>query len=585
MKHTQRSDRGEPGIGSLDFIADLRKIVGRRHVLTRPASTYRYRRGYRFGAGAVQAVVRPGSLVELWRVAQACTRAGKIVIMQAANTGLTGGSTPDGNDYDRDIVLIGTLRLSGIHLIDQGRQVVCLPGATLNVLETLLSRIGREPHSVIGSSCIGASVLGGISNNSGGALIQRGPAFTEMALFGRIGIDGRLQLVNHLGIELGEEPELVLSRVEKGEFTAQDVRAAGKGHDADYARRIRDVDADTPARFNADAARWFEAAGCAGKLIVFAVRLDTFEKQKDPAVFYIGTNETDELERIRRDILTTFGELPIAGEYIHREAFDIAETYGKDTFAMIRYFGTRRLPLFFALKARFDIIAQRVPFLPTHLSDRLLQAASRLLPQQVAPRVREYRDRFEHHLMLKVSSNMRSSAEQYLKEFFTHNSGDFFQCSNDEGARAFLHRFAAAGAAVRYRAVHSDTVEDIVALDIALRRNDRAWFEKLPAEIENKITLKLYYGHFFCHVMHQDYAVRKGYDAMAVEHEMLPLLDQRGARYPAEHNVGHLYEAPSAMLAHYRELDPCNCFNPGIGKATKKRNWVAESVEGCDASR
>lgn len=59
---------------------------------------------------------------------------------------------------------------------------------------------------------------------------------------------------------------------------------------------------------------------------------------------------------------------------------------------------------------------------------------------------------------------------------------------------------------------------------------------------------------------------------------MLPGLDQRGARYPAEHNVGHLYKAPDDMVAHYRSLDPCNCFNPGIGQATKKKNWVAESV-------
>jgi D-lactate dehydrogenase (quinone) len=29
-----------------------------------------------------------------------------IVLSQASNTGLTGGSTPDGDDYDRDIVII-----------------------------------------------------------------------------------------------------------------------------------------------------------------------------------------------------------------------------------------------------------------------------------------------------------------------------------------------------------------------------------------------------------------------------------------------------------------------------------------------
>jgi D-lactate dehydrogenase len=42
----------------------------------------------------VLAVVQPGTLVEQWRVLQACVEAGVIVIPQAANTGLTGGSTP-----------------------------------------------------------------------------------------------------------------------------------------------------------------------------------------------------------------------------------------------------------------------------------------------------------------------------------------------------------------------------------------------------------------------------------------------------------------------------------------------------------
>lgn len=72
-----------------------------------------------------------------------------------------------------------------------------------------------------------------------------------------------------------------------------------------------------------------------------------------------------------------------------------------------------------------------------------------------------------------------------------------------------LHRFAVASAAIRYRAVHDDEVEDLVALDIALRRDDRDWFEKLPSEIDNKIIHKLYYGHFMCHVFHQDYIIKK----------------------------------------------------------------------------
>lgn len=140
-----------------------------------------------------------------------------------------------------------------------------------------------------------------------------------------------------------------------------------------------------------------------------------------------------------------------------------------------------------------------------------------------------------------------------------------------------LHRFAVASAAVRYRAVHPDEVEEILALDIALRRNDENWFETLPEHIANKISHKLYYGHFFCHVFHQDYIVKKGNDWLALEHEMLALLDARGAQYPAEHNVGHLYAAKPELKAFYRKLDPTNSFNVGIGHTSKKKKLAVKS--------
>jgi len=168
--------------GTAALLAQLRAIVGDAHVLCGDKPTRRFRKGYRFGDGPVLAVVRPGTLLEQWRALQAIVAANAIVIMQAANTGLTGGSTPDGADYDRPVVILNTLRLTGVQLINEGRQVVCLPGATLDRLEKELAPLGREPHSVIGSSCIGASVLGGVCNNSGGSLVRRGPAYTEMAL-------------------------------------------------------------------------------------------------------------------------------------------------------------------------------------------------------------------------------------------------------------------------------------------------------------------------------------------------------------------------------------------------------------------
>lgn len=234
------------------FLNELARLVGHSHLLTDPAKTARYRKGFRSGQGDALAVVFPGSLLELWRVLNACVNADKIILMQAANTGLTEGSTPNGNDYDRDIVIISTQRLDKLHLLDNGQQVLAWPGTTLYVLEKALKPLGREPHSVIGSSCIGASVIGGICNNSGGSLVQRGPAYTEMSLFARIDEQGKLQLVNHLGIDLGHTPEQILSKLDDERIKDEDVRHDGRhAHDHDYVTRVRDINADTPARYNA----------------------------------------------------------------------------------------------------------------------------------------------------------------------------------------------------------------------------------------------------------------------------------------------------------------------------------------------
>ncbi|WP_156677694.1 D-lactate dehydrogenase [Sphingomonas profundi] len=559
------------------LLGRLRAIVGRRHLLTADRQTRAFRIGYRFGGGPVLAVAVPGTLVEQWRVAVACHAAGVIIIPQAANTGLTGGSTPVAEGYDRPVVILSTRRLKGIRPIEDGAQVVCLAGASLFELERVLAPLGRQPHSVIGSSCIGASVVGGICNNSGGALVERGPAYTEWALYARAEPDGTLTLVNHLGIALGGDPETILSRLEAGAFGPADIVRddTRRASDAGYAAHVRQVDAATPARFNADPHRLREASGSAGRLIVFAVRLDTFRQDLDPAVFYIGANDPATLTALRRDILSGFSTLPVTGEYIHRDAFDIAAVYGKDVFLAIERLGTHRLPALFAMKARVDTIAARFGRLGAGLSDRLLQAASRLFPQHLPSRMRAFRDRFEHHLILRMQGSGVAEARAYFADRFDRAGvdADVFECTAEEARKAFLHRFAVASAAVRYHAVHARRSGGIVALDIALPRNTLDWVETLPPAIERRIAHKLYYGHFFCQVFHQDYLVHAGVDPHALEAEMLPLLDARGAEYPAEHNVGHLYVAKPALAAFYRALDPANAFNPGIGQTSRKANW------------
>ncbi|GEA03370.1 MAG TPA: D-lactate dehydrogenase [Alteromonas macleodii] len=569
-------------VDTQSLIASMRDVVGQAYLLTDKAKKQPYTKGFRFGAGEALAVVRPGTLVEIWRVLKLCVEADVAVIMQAANTGLTGGSTPDGKDYDRPLVIISTMRIDDIQLVDNGKQIVGLAGSTLFGLEETLAPYGREPHSVIGSSCIGASIVGGICNNSGGALVKRGPAYTELALFAQIDANGNLSLVNNLGINLGSEPEEILNNLENKRYKEADVQHPdARASDNEYDERVRDVDSDTPSRFNNDGRRLHEASGCAGKLAVFAVRLDTFPIPEKKQVFYVGSNDAAVFTQVRRDILSTFKNLPDSGEYLHRDCYDVSKKYGKDMFIVISKLGAKFIPKLFAFKRKFDAFTDKLGFLPNKMSDRVMQYMSYVFPNHLPKRMEEYRDKYQHHWILEMSNDGVDEAKAYLDAFFKTNEGSYFECTEEEADKAILHRFVAGGAIGRYHVMHSKDVGAMMTIDVALRRNDPDWFEVLPKEIDDQIDTKLYYGHLFCHVMHQNYVLKKGADAKLLKGKILETFDARSAEYPAEHNVGHEYFAKDALKNFYRELDPTNSFNPGIGKTTKLKNWAEHDGSCC----
>ena len=569
-------------VDTQSLIASMRDVVGQAYLLTDKAKKQPYTKGFRFGAGEALAVVRPGTLVEIWRVLKLCVEADVAVIMQAANTGLTGGSTPDGKDYDRPLVIISTMRIDDIQLVDDGKQIVGLAGSTLFGLEETLAPYGREPHSVIGSSCIGASIVGGICNNSGGALVKRGPAYTELALFAQIDVNGNLSLVNNLGINLGSEPEEILNNLENKRYKEADVQHPdARASDNEYDERVRDVDSDTPSRFNNDGRRLHDASGCAGKLAVFAVRLDTFPIPEKKQVFYVGSNDAAVFTKVRRDILSTFKNLPDSGEYLHRDCYDVSKKYGKDMFIVISKLGAKFIPKLFAFKRKFDAFTDKLGFLPNKMSDRVMQYMSYVFPNHLPKRMEEYRDKYQHHWILEMSNDGVDEAKAYLDAFFKTNEGSYFECTEEEADKAILHRFVAGGAIGRYHVMHSKDVGAMMTIDVALRRNDPDWFEVLPKEIDDQIDTKLYYGHLFCHVMHQNYVLKKGADAKLLKGKILETFDARSAEYPAEHNVGHEYFAKDALKNFYRELDPTNSFNPGIGKTTKLKNWAEHDGSCC----
>ncbi|MEP0315168.1 MULTISPECIES: D-lactate dehydrogenase [Alphaproteobacteria] len=555
-----------------DFLAALETIVGKRYVLTSAGKMRRYCEGYRLGRGRALAIVRPGSLVEQWQVADLCVQAGIAIVMQAANTGLTGGSTPYG-DYGRAIIVINTMRLKGIELIDDGKQAICLPGATLFELDRLLTPHGREPHSEIGSSCLGATVHGGICNSSGGALVRRGPAYTEAALFAKVLESGRLELVNHLGVHLGSDPEEILRTLDEralGDAVIEPLQACSRN---DYTQHVRQTTAATPARFNADPKNLFEASGSAGKVIVFAVRVDTFDRAADPQVVHIATDDPGKLTRVKNMLLGSEELIPIAAEYIHRDMFETAMQYGRDTFTAISLLGTERLPALFSFKSWLDRFITTLPLRQRHPSDRLLQLFGRLLPYGLPKRFRSAGQAYEHHLLLKVDKWQVEQVAAILERIFGSDAPSVHFCSQKEGRKLFLHRFVAAGAAIRYEMLHSEQASRLVALDIALRRDDRDWHKFLPEALSRRVERQFVYGHYFCNVLHLDFIVNKGEDPEQVKADILEWYSSRGAEYPAEHNVGHVYVAPPQLSAFYKTLDPTNALNPGIGKTSKSVGW------------
>ncbi len=558
-----------------NVIDKIKKIIGDKNVLTSEWNKLPYSKGWRYGAGKALAVLKPGKLSDIWKILKICVEEDIIVIMQAANTGLTGGSTPFGNNYDRPILVLNTMRINSIHIINNGNQIVGLAGSTLYDLEKKLKPFDREPHSIIGSTSIGASIIGGICNNAGGSLVQRGPSYTEMALYARTNKNGELELVNELDINLGSNPEEILDNLQNQNYKKSDIQNTNKlGSDDKYSKIVRQINENTPARFNSDNRLLYGASGSAGKIAVFAVRLDTYLKPIKNKVFYIGSNDPDVFWKIRRDILSKFKTLPTLGDYLHRDCYDAAKKYSKDTFLVIERLGTMFLPTLFELKRKVDNIAEKLKFLPNNFSDRLMQFLSNFFPNHLPKRMEKFRDLYKHHWIIEMSDEGINEARDYFSKVFENSDGDYFECNNFESKKASLHRFVSASAIGRYHILNSKKHGEMMSLDIAFPRNEKKWFEELPKEINDMLEMKLYYGHLFCHVLHQNYIVKKGVDGERLKNELLKIYDKRGAEYPAEHNVGHEYKAKPSLKKFYKELDPTNGFNPGIGKTSKNKNWA-----------
>ena len=218
---------------------------------------------------------------------------------------------------------------------------------------------------------------------------------------------------------------------------------------------------------------------------------------------------------------------------------------------------------------------RKLRLLPHNTLDRLIQWGNRITPSTVAPRLLSYHRRYEHHLMIKLAHDEVASMSRLLTAFFATRNGEWFHCTEEEQKDAFLVRFGVGACTVFYCDYAGINTDDrLIAFDVALRRNDDQWLIRLPPELQAQVLEDSCCGHFFCLVNHQDYILKPGVDGAQFKAAVLAYLDQRGAKYPAEHNIGHLYHASDEHQHHFHQLDPTNTCNPGIGKTSKKKHWA-----------
>jgi len=581
------------------LLTELAAVVGMTNVLTKPNQQQSYVQGaIEAITDATVAVVIPHSLVALWRVINIYAAFDVIIIAQAANTGLTGGSTPNG-DYDRPLVVISMQLLAGVHLLNDAAELVALPAATLQQLESTLAPLGREPHSVLGSSCVGASVIGGICNSSGGMLVQRGPAYTEMALFARRNSLGQFELINHLGLDLGTQPEEMLENLQAGTFnkvsnSTSNSKVCTNRH---YQHKVRDYEAETPARFNNDPNGLYEASGSAGKVIVFAVRVATFAKPKHEQTFYISTNDADTLTTLRKQWLKSELKLPVLAEYMHKNYNDITMHYGRDTCLSMRKLPASKIGALYRLQAKIGYYLDKWHLSKT-LPDRILQMTSRFMPPSLPATLSTQALSYKYHLVIKVADgfdndfdneanknsdkndgNNIAAAQDFLQNHMQQYQGALHVCTELESQSLLVFRSAATAAMFRYHNLNQDKFGELLSTDIALPRNAVDWDETLPEHLQKQVSKTFYLGHFFCHVMHQDYLLKPKTNAEQFKEDLLAFYDKRHIECPAEHNVGHVYPAKTELHYFYKKLDPTNSLNPGIGQTEKWKNWQSSPIK------
>jgi len=587
----------------------FQSIVGDNDVLDgqkETTQTLGYLKGSRIGRGKAVAIVRPTKLQQIPRILQAAVDNGCVVVVQGANTGLTGASVPRSSEKgdSRPTVLISTKHLDTILPIDDGKKVLCLAGVGLASLQSFVNNFGdgsRQSHSTLGSTFLNPTTAAGVAFGSGGTQIRKGPSTTERALYLKVQEDSNgepiIKVVNTLGIknldiEEGEyeynndnnnskNDDCVIPKLDSiinndDDLKSNSTYGTHPSHDENYKTELCTFD-DNLTRYNADT-KGLDCNRSEGKVLILATVHDTFPKPDETKSFWVAFDDMDMAIRFKTDVaLIDPNDLPESIEYIDSGCFDVIDRAGRFMGQFIKIFGTDS-PL---VRKGWDL-KLRIEALPgmSTLPDQIQYYLNPIIPPVLPKDVMKLTNHRNHHILITVgnynnddsNNNSLESFQERLSQFREKHGGkekvdvhELVTDSEKNGVNAF--RYIAAAAFTTY-CVGKGLLG--VSVDYALPKN-RSEAPKLSTEP----TKRMRYSHFGCNVVHEDLAYEQGVDTHSAKIELKHTVDEvcKG-RLPSEHGHGTEYVAPDDTKQRWMKMDPFNVMNPGLGGLSTKYRYT-----------
>lgn len=598
----------------------LRKIVGNENIILdgtkHNTSTLPFLKGARLGLGKALCIVTPTKLHEVIDIVQAVMDANCVILPQGQNTGLTGGSVPRPDNDTRPVVVLSMKKLDRIFPIDNGQRVVCLAGVGLASLQHFLQQYfpNRESHSILGSTFLNPTVAAGIAFGSGGTQCRKGPSYTERALYLKISTnkwnENIIEVINTLGIDgIEENYNMDSKRKRKMDTIAykldtwsrwiqegyvRDMKYSSKTNingtkpasDHTYAERLcHNKDTNLISRYNADT-RGPDCCRSEGKVIILASVHDTFLKPIETKTYWIGFNTLQTALEFRKIVcLDNKNDIPISIEYLDRDSFDIINKSGRLLGTLIKYIGTSSsfIRHFWNIK----LYIEALPFRGADtIIDSLIYKTNFIFPKILSNNIMNIGTKYDHNIAITVGNfqndddnnidnNKSSSLEHFmkrLKEFEMKYGTDaikIYECKTKrENDSITAFRFVAASAFRTYCV--GENIQGF-SVDYALPMNNgTAPVLDNMKHNENDSIIKpikrMRYSHFACNVVHEDLAYHNNVNIHHVKHQLKDIIEyQCHGKLPAEHGHGTEYIAPIETQLRWKNMDPLNVLNPGIG--------------------